>query len=105
MVKSKLEVPGQIHVIPIKYGYFDAFRFWFPSWTRKRPIERVHTQIQVALQVARERDPNAKLSIIAHSFGTYIVGEILKRDFTLKLHGLILCGSVLPQDFPWHQYQ
>ena len=39
MVKSKLEVPGQIEVILIKYGFFDVFRFRLP-WTRKKPIER-----------------------------------------------------------------
>ena len=105
MVRSKLEVPDKIEVIPIKYGYFDAFRFWFPFWTRNKPIERVYTEIRVALQVARERGPHAKLSIIAHSFGTYIIGQILKRGFDLHIHRLILCGSVLPQDFPWEQYQ
>lgn len=105
MVASKLEVPGQVGVIPIKYGYFDAFRFWFPFWTRNQPIERVNKQIRVALQRSRRNHPDAKLSIIAHSFGTYVVGEILKREFDLKIHRLILCGSVLPQDFPWEQYQ
>jgi pimeloyl-ACP methyl ester carboxylesterase len=105
MVRSKLEVPSQIEVIPIKYGYFDAFRFWCPSWTRNKPIRRVYTQIRVALQVAREKDPHPKLSIIAHSFGTYITGQILKEGFDLHIHRLILCGSVLPQDFPWEQYQ
>ena len=105
MVRSKLEVPGQIEVIPIKYGYFDAFRFWFPLWTRNKPIERVYKQIRVALQRYRRDHPEAKMSIIAHSFGTYVVGEILKREFDLKIHRLILCGSVLPQNFPWEQYQ
>jgi pimeloyl-ACP methyl ester carboxylesterase len=105
MVKSKIEVPGQIQVIPIKYGYFDAFRFWFPFWTRSKPVERVYVQIRVALQKYRKEHPDAKLSIIAHSFGTYVVGQILKREFDLKIHRLILCGSVLPQDFPWHDYQ
>jgi len=69
MVGSKLEVPGQIEVIPIKYGYFDALRFWFPLWTRNKPIERVYTQIRVALQRYRRSHPDAKLSIVAHSFG------------------------------------
>ena len=46
MVRSKLEVPGQIEVIPIRYGYFDAFRFWFPFRTRRKPIERVYEQIR-----------------------------------------------------------
>jgi hypothetical protein len=105
MVRSKLEVPGRIEVIPIKYGYFDAFRFWFPFWTRNKPVEKVYVQIRVALQKFRRDHPDAKLSIIAHSFGTYVVGQILKREFDLKIHRLILCGSVLPQAFPWHEYQ
>jgi pimeloyl-ACP methyl ester carboxylesterase len=105
MVRSKLEVPGQIEVIPIKYGYFDAFRFWFPFRTRNKPIEKVYVQVRVALQKYRRDHPEAKLSIIAHSFGTYVIGELLKRDFELKIHRLILCGSVLPLDFPWHLYR
>ncbi|WP_165248052.1 alpha/beta hydrolase [Paludisphaera soli] len=105
MVRSKLEVPGQVEVIPIRYGYFDAFRFWFPFWTRSRPVEKVYVQIRVALQKYRKERPDAKLSIIAHSFGTYVVGQILKRGFDLQIHRLILCGSVLRQDFPWEQYQ
>src|SRR5271166_4684228 len=105
MVRSKLEIPGQVEVVPIKYGYFDALRFWFPFWTRRRPVEHVYTQIRVALQRSRKTHPEAKLSIIAHSFGTYVVGKILQRHFDLHIHRLILCGSVLPQDFPWEQYQ
>ena len=105
MVREKIAVPGKIEVIPIKYGYFDVLRFWFPFWTRSRPIERVCIQIRVALQKYRKIHPDAKLSIIAHSFGTYIIGEILRRGFDLHIHRLILCGSVLPQDFPWEQSQ
>jgi hypothetical protein len=105
MVQSKLEVPGRIEVIPIRYGYFDAFRFWFPFWTRITPVENVYVQIRVALQKYKRDQPDAKLSIVAHSFGTYVVGQILRRAFDLKIHRLILCGSVLPRDFPWHEYQ
>ena len=57
MVRSKLEVPGKIEVIPIRYGYFDAFRFWFPFWTRRKPIQHVYTQIRVALQKSRRANP------------------------------------------------
>jgi hypothetical protein len=105
MVRSRLEVPGKIAVIPIKYGYFDTFRFWFPFWTRRKPIEQVYVQLRVALQKLQKAYPHAKLSIIAHSFGTYVVGEIMKRDFELQIHRLILCGSVLRRDFLWHQIQ
>ena len=105
MVREKIAVPDKIEVVPIKYGYFDALRFWFPFWTRRKPVEHVYTQIRVALQKARKRHPEARLSIIAHSFGTYVIGEILRRGFDLQVHRLILCGCVLPEDYPWHQIQ
>ena len=104
MVSARLAVPGRIEIIPIKYGFFDALRFWSPIWTRNRPIERVYTQVRVALMEYRDR-PNLKLSVIAHSFGTYVIGEIIRREFDLHFHRLILCGAVLPQGFPWHQYR
>ncbi len=50
MLKDKLAVPGKIDVIPIKYGYFDALRFWSPFGTRAKPIERVYVQLRAALQ-------------------------------------------------------
>jgi hypothetical protein len=105
MVVSTLEVPGRIKVIPIRYGYFDAFRFWFPFWTRNQPVKLVYQQIRVALQKHRMAYPEAKLSIIAHSFGTYVIGKILAREFDIRIHRLILCGSVLPLNFSWEQYR
>ena len=68
MVLSKLEVPGQIEVIPIKYGYFDALRFWFPFWTRNKPVEKVYVQIRVALQKYRRDHPEAKSCPLSTSF-------------------------------------
>ena len=51
------------------------------------------------------RDPfaDAKLSVIAHSFGTYAIGRILKENPDIRLHRLVLCGAVLPTDFRWDQ--
>src|SRR3954471_10104571 len=83
MVRDVISVPDRIEVVPIKYDYFDAARFWFPFWTRRGPIARVEAQIRVALQKYRKIHPKAKLSIIAHSFGTYIVGRILQKNFDL----------------------
>ena len=41
------------------------------------------------------------VSVIAHSFGTYVIGAILKSDTKMTLHRLILCGSVLPDKYDW----
>jgi hypothetical protein len=40
-------------------------------------------------------------SIVAHSFGTYIVGYSMLRWSFLRFDKIILCGSILPVDFPW----
>lgn len=40
-------------------------------------------------------------SIIAHSFGTYILGHALLRYPFLRFNKILLCGSILPQDFSW----
>ena len=57
-------------------------------------MERVYKQIRVALQKYRRDHPAAKLSIIAHSFGAYVGGEIVKRGFDIKIR-LGLLGSDL----------
>jgi serine/threonine-protein kinase len=45
-----------------------------------------------------ERD---KPSIVAHSFGTYILGNAMLKYDWLRFDKVILCGSILPMDFPW----
>ncbi len=97
MVVAKLQEAGKIEVIPIKYGYFDAIRFWFPVWSRRQPIARVTEQIRIL----QSKSSDNELTVIAHSFGTYILGHILRRCADIKIDRIILCGSVLPQNFPW----
>lgn len=38
---------------------------------------------------------------MAHSFGTYLVAETLKRNPGLRLHRLIFCGSVVKRNYDW----
>ena len=47
-----------------------------------------------------------KPNIIAHSFGTYIVGNYLHSfnfEPPVKLNNIIFAGSILSTDFPWKQ--
>jgi hypothetical protein len=41
-------------------------------------------------------------SIVAHSFGTYILGYSLLKYENIRFDKVILCGSILPEDFPWN---
>jgi pimeloyl-ACP methyl ester carboxylesterase len=42
-------------------------------------------------------------SVVAHSFGTYIVGWAMFKYEELKFNKIILCGSILPTNFPWNE--
>ncbi len=87
-------------IVLTNYGYFDAFRFLLPvSFYRKSAIDRVWTQIKDT----KELYPNARVSFLAHSFGSYIVSEILKREFAFKAHLVVFCGSIVKYDFPFEQ--
>jgi hypothetical protein len=43
------------------------------------------------------------LDDIAHSFGTYILANILFRAFDLIAYRVVFCGSVVKYNFPFHQ--
>ena len=42
-------------------------------------------------------------SVVAHSFGTCILGTALIRYPFIRLEKVLLCGSILPIDFPWDE--
>jgi pimeloyl-ACP methyl ester carboxylesterase len=67
--------------------------------TRKAPVQKLLWRIRAA----RDHFPASKLSVIAHSFGTYAIGRILRENPDIRLRRLILCGCILPSDFRWDQ--
>lgn len=82
------------------YGRMNLIEFLLPiPFFRSRALEKVWTQLQHAVML----HPNAKISIIAHSFGTYIVANILRRQFNLSVDRVIFCGSAVRSDFPFEQ--
>jgi len=94
MVAAVLESTGPVKVIPIKYGYFDVFRFFCPVFTRSAPVQKILRE----LRHLRAEHPTAKISVIAHSFGTYAIMKAL-QEREIILHRLILCGSIIPESF------
>lgn len=97
-IRQTLISAGVDDVLPVKYGYFDAFRFWSPLKSmRARPIARVERELRAAVAA----HPDCEFSILAHSFGTYSVGSILEEHPEIRIHRLALCGAILPRDFRW----
>lgn len=83
------------------YGRFDLVRFLLPfPFFRNRSKEKIIRQIRDA----RKSDPNADFSIIAHSFGTYVVSRILQDEFDIRVKRIIFVGSVVRYDFPFEQF-
>lgn len=46
------------------------------------------------------------ISVVAHSFGTYVVGKYLTTAGSLiePFAGIVLAGSILTTDFDWHKF-
>jgi hypothetical protein len=97
LVKTRLERAGGLHVEILRYGYFDLLRFLSPFGTRRGAV----TEIEYKIQAIRNYDRDSDISIIAHSFGTYIVAAILKRDDFFRAKRIVFCGSVVPRRFNW----
>lgn len=89
-----------VEVIPIGYGYFDVFRFLIPG-LREGPVMQVASQIQ---SVKRD-NTEASISIIAHSFGTYILSKLLYPDQGLRFKKIVLCGSIISGSYAWENVQ
>jgi len=97
-VRFEFKDDNLINVIPTGYGFFNAFNFWWPF--RAGPVERIKRE----LRDVRYRDPKARIVVIAHSFGTYIVSKLLATISDLQVERIILCGAVVPRDFRWDLY-
>src|SRR5689334_15731548 len=86
------------------FGHFDLVRFLLDS-SRQRKINEFYDFYGT---LAREQglgielnDYRARPSIIAHSFGTFIVGYAMQKYPDIRFDKVILCGSILPVDFDW----
>jgi serine/threonine-protein kinase len=81
------------------FGYFSILRFLLP-WSRSAKVEWFRRTYRDEFSLGVESGAELP-SIVAHSFGTYILGNALLRYPYLRFNKVILCGSILPVDFPW----
>lgn len=100
-IRDTLEAAG-FKVISTNYGRFDLFRFLMPfGYFREKAIAEILNQIKSVFF----SNSDSSVSVIAHSFGTYVFGHIIRNNFDLKFHRVIFCGSVLKYNFPFEQIQ
>ena len=90
---------------PIRYGLFSAPRLLLP-FGRKGAIKKVYEEFKDYRDlVVKKKYPNAKISILAHSFGTYITSRLLTEgDYAdVQVHRVALCGSIIKKNFKWKE--
>jgi hypothetical protein len=87
-----------------RYGYFNLLRYLSrrsrDAQVRKF-LEFYQRLVSENKDMLRPDDPLKRPSVIAHSFGTFIVANCLYRHEEIKIDKLILLGSVLPIGFEW----
>ncbi|GLO54759.1 hypothetical protein PPUJ20066_07950 [Pseudomonas putida] len=91
------QMDGVPHLRVQKVGYELVTGLQFAFLSRSSAIKKVLHEIRT---IKRE-EPIAKLSIIAHSFGTYITSKIIATQADLRFEKIITCGSVMPRDYNW----
>lgn len=100
-VKPALEEHG-FAVGATSFGYFGFLRFLSFPTCRDAAKERVLKGIRTAERIYRDdNNGNApkKTSVISHSFGSWLFMRILSENPGLKFYRIILCGSILPEDY------
>lgn len=92
-------IRNSTHIEPLVVGYgnFHPVKFWVPVYFRRGRINKVLTD----LKGIRKRNPEADISIVAHSFGTYIVSKILATCTEIIFHRILLCGAIVDSDYDW----
>ncbi|WP_349507629.1 hypothetical protein [Agrobacterium pusense] len=98
---AKVFEPYCMKVVPIKFDFLDLIRFWFPIplFFRNGPIKRVEDNLKSIIADY----PSAHVSIVAHSFGTYVTTKIIKRNFNIRLFRLLMCGSIVSLKYDWRR--
>jgi pimeloyl-ACP methyl ester carboxylesterase len=101
-LRHALEQTG-FAVAQTSFGKFSLPQFLSPlTGSRDEAVKRVLGDIRTArtvFQMAHGFEPK-KMSVIAHSFGTYVVSRILLEEPGLQWDRVIFCGSVVREDFP-----
>jgi len=81
---------------PLRYPQFRRLGWLkiFNGWLRRRALKTI------AQQFSREVRPGTRPHLIAHSFGTWIAAQLIKRP-SIQLDRVVFVGSPLPSRFDW----
>jgi len=93
-VNPYLQKKGFLHEL-LDYGNYWVLQLLIPP-VRAKKVEWFRKEYERLTANSKTRP-----SIIAHSFGTYIVANALLKYPEIIFDRLILCGSIVRRDYPW----
>lgn len=80
----------------LDYGRLPHIRVLSP-WSRSGLVDWLNREIMAIVDSEQIGRP----SVIAHSYGTYILAQALKRYPFIKLDRVLFCGSIVDPKFDW----
>lgn len=91
-------------IAPFSYGWTSPHVLLWPR-RRRQILEKFRSWIYEI----QERHPKLPISVIAHSFGTYLIGAYLEgfrsSASPVTFNSLIFTGSILREDFDWDAHE
>ncbi len=89
----KVLLEENFDVEAVNYGRFGPISFLSPiPWEIARAEGEVEEQLADILEAAPD---GAQVHVIAHSFGSYLLTQILKRRGDIRFTRVVFCGSVV----------
>jgi pimeloyl-ACP methyl ester carboxylesterase len=98
LVQKEVGSLPHTNVIGLGYDVVSPLQLALPF--RGTPVDKIKQDIRDA----RRQEPLAKFVVIAHSFGSYILSRILPKSTDIEFEKIILCGCIIPINFPWGHY-
>lgn len=96
--KLKIEAPN-LEIRPMGYGRYPLQDFLCLHGSRQDVIDRMRAQLEYLLH----ENPDAEITVVAHSFGTYLMSEVLKQNGHIRIHRILLCGSIVRENYEWEE--
>ncbi|WSG95365.1 hypothetical protein U8P76_23645 [Rhizobium johnstonii] len=77
------------------YGRFPLFKFLFPGAYLQDILKMLRSDLNAYEQQGKT------VTVVAHSFGAYLIYRLLRDDQSIRIHRLVLCGAVIQRRARW----
>ena len=72
----------------------------FLRWRQRQLVKELHQKVE-KLRATYGAASSAQPDVLAHSFGSWLIGHVLMDDPELRFGRVVLAGSILRPDFDW----